>query len=103
MRSRLSHPGGLVSRSCPTYRQPSRRRDRSACDRCILPVLDHAGRALLIAGLGVYPNLGVIMLRVARRQAHFGEVPLPADPDTLILHHGSPRAMVQGSYWDTAG
>ncbi|MFG3656451.1 hypothetical protein [Streptomyces sp. NPDC047706] len=23
----------------------------------------------------------------------------PADPDTLILHHGSLRAMVQGSYW----
>ncbi|MFF0093651.1 hypothetical protein ACFYSF_27325 [Streptomyces canus] len=25
---------------------------------------------------------------------------LPADPDTLILHHGRLRAMVQGSYGD---
>jgi aminoglycoside phosphotransferase (APT) family kinase protein len=42
----------------------------------------------------------VVMLRVACRQVHFGEVVVPADPDTLILHHGSLRAMVQGSYWD---
>ncbi|MDC0769721.1 phosphotransferase family protein [Streptomyces sp. HD] len=42
----------------------------------------------------------VVMLRIAYRQAHFGEVDVPADPDTLILHHGSLRAMVQGSYWD---
>ncbi|MGW0579850.1 phosphotransferase family protein [Streptomyces sp. NPDC002920] len=42
----------------------------------------------------------VVMLRIAYRQAYFGEVALPADPDTLILHHGSLRAMVQGSYWD---
>ncbi|MCD9877296.1 hypothetical protein [Streptomyces guryensis] len=34
--------------------------DRNAYDRCIFHVLDHEGRALLIAGLGVYPNLGVI-------------------------------------------
>ncbi|MER5941515.1 phosphotransferase family protein [Streptomyces sp. NPDC001928] len=42
----------------------------------------------------------VVMLRIAYRQAHFGEVAVPADPDTLILHHGSLRAMVQGSYWN---
>ncbi|MFD5080222.1 phosphotransferase family protein [Streptomyces sp. NPDC058371] len=42
----------------------------------------------------------VVMLRVAYRQAHFGEVAVPADPDTLILHHDSLRAMVQGSYGD---
>lgn len=34
--------------------------DRNAYDRCIFHVLDHHGRALLIAGLGVYPNAGVI-------------------------------------------
>ncbi|MER5889887.1 hypothetical protein ABT160_39185 [Streptomyces sp. NPDC001941] len=34
--------------------------DRNAYDRCIFQVFDHAGRTLLIAGLGVYPNLGVI-------------------------------------------
>jgi aminoglycoside phosphotransferase (APT) family kinase protein len=42
----------------------------------------------------------IVMLRVAYRQAYFGEVAVPARPDTLILHHGSLRAMVQGSYWD---
>ncbi|WP_043683296.1 phosphotransferase family protein [Streptomyces xylophagus] len=41
----------------------------------------------------------IVMLRVAYRQVHFGERAVPADPDTLILHHGSLRAMVQGSYW----
>src|SRR3954451_16876608 len=34
--------------------------DRNAYNRCIFQVFDHDGRALLIAGLGVYPNLGVI-------------------------------------------
>ncbi|MEV6110187.1 hypothetical protein AB0M28_36605 [Streptomyces sp. NPDC051940] len=34
--------------------------DRNAYDRCIFHVFDHHGRALLILGLGVYPNTGVI-------------------------------------------
>lgn len=34
--------------------------DRNAYDRCIFHVIDDGGRALLILGLGVYPNLGVI-------------------------------------------
>ena len=34
--------------------------DRNAYDRCIFHVFDHEGRALLITGLGVYPNTGVI-------------------------------------------
>nr|WSX52909.1 hypothetical protein OG409_30675 [Streptomyces sp. NBC_00974] len=34
--------------------------DRNAYDRCIFHVFDHAGRAVLIVGLGVYPNAGVI-------------------------------------------
>ncbi|MER6080831.1 phosphotransferase family protein [Streptomyces sp. NPDC001833] len=42
----------------------------------------------------------IVMLRIAYRQVYFGEAAVPADPDTLILHHGSLRAMVQGSYWD---
>jgi hypothetical protein len=33
--------------------------DRNFYDRCILHVLDPSGQALLIAGGGVYPNLGV--------------------------------------------
>ncbi|MFJ5078467.1 hypothetical protein ACIP8Z_28230 [Streptomyces sp. NPDC088553] len=34
--------------------------DRNAYDRCIFHVFDHTGRALLVAGLGVYPNTGVV-------------------------------------------
>ncbi|MEU6826494.1 hypothetical protein ABZ921_38315 [Streptomyces atriruber] len=34
--------------------------DRNAYDRCIFHLFDHQGRALLILGLGVYPNTGVI-------------------------------------------
>ncbi|MFJ3699202.1 hypothetical protein ACIPW9_34630 [Streptomyces sp. NPDC090052] len=34
--------------------------DRNAYDRCIFHVFDHRGRALLVVGLGVYPNTGVI-------------------------------------------
>ncbi|MGW0396041.1 hypothetical protein ACWDYJ_35310 [Streptomyces sp. NPDC003042] len=34
--------------------------DRNAYDRCIFHVFDHAGRAVLILGLGVYPNAGII-------------------------------------------
>ncbi|MEU6993522.1 hypothetical protein ABZ953_23070 [Streptomyces sp. NPDC046465] len=34
--------------------------DRNAYDRCIFHLFDHRGRALLILGLGVYPNTGVI-------------------------------------------
>ncbi|MEU8775647.1 hypothetical protein [Streptomyces sp. NPDC048606] len=34
--------------------------DRNAYDRCIFHVFDHTGRALLVLGLGVYPNTGVI-------------------------------------------
>ncbi|MEW2559848.1 phosphotransferase family protein [Streptomyces griseorubiginosus] len=41
----------------------------------------------------------IVMLRIAYRQVYFGEVVVPDDPDTLILHHGSLRAMVQGDYW----
>ncbi|WP_037670871.1 hypothetical protein [Streptomyces griseus] len=34
--------------------------DRNAHDSSVFHVFDHEGRALLVAGLGVYPNLGVI-------------------------------------------
>ena len=45
----------------------------------------------------------IVGLRIAYRQAHFGDVSVPQDPGMLILHHGSLRAMVQGSCWDEAG
>ena len=40
----------------------------------------------------------VVMLSVACRQVHFGESAVPADQHSLILHHDSLRAMVQGGY-----
>ncbi|MFF1453539.1 hypothetical protein ACFVYF_36180 [Streptomyces sp. NPDC058274] len=42
--------------------------DRNAYDRCIFHVFDHQGRALLILGLGVYPNVGVIDAYATLRQ-----------------------------------
>ena len=42
----------------------------------------------------------IVMLRVAYRRVYFGEVAVPADPDTLILHHRGLRAMVEGSNRD---
>lgn len=42
----------------------------------------------------------IVMLRVAYRQAYFGEVAVPADPDTLILHQDGLRAMVRGECGD---
>ncbi|MEU6979997.1 phosphotransferase family protein [Streptomyces sp. NPDC046371] len=44
----------------------------------------------------------IVMLRIAYRQAYFGEVDVPADgqgTDALILHHATLAAMVQGRYW----
>jgi len=44
--------------------------DRNAYDRCIFHVFDHEGRALLILGLGVYPNVGVIDAYATLRTGH---------------------------------
>ncbi|MFC8510109.1 phosphotransferase family protein [Streptomyces sp. NPDC057411] len=41
----------------------------------------------------------IVMLRIAYRQAYFGEVEVPENPDSLILHHATLAAMVQGRYW----
>ncbi|MFI6684340.1 phosphotransferase family protein [Streptomyces sp. NPDC050485] len=41
----------------------------------------------------------VVMLRIAHRQLHFGEVEPPSDPDALIMHRASLEAMVRGTYW----
>ncbi|MEV6835932.1 phosphotransferase family protein [Streptomyces sp. NPDC051133] len=45
----------------------------------------------------------IVMLRVAYRQVHFKESAVPADPDRLILHHDTLRAMVQGSDREAVG
>ncbi|MFD3517599.1 hypothetical protein [Streptomyces sp. NPDC058657] len=45
----------------------------------------------------------VVMLRIAYRQVHFGEVRVPEDPDVLVLHPASLEAMVRGTYWRELG
>ncbi|MCU1498950.1 MAG: Acyl-CoA dehydrogenase family er 11 [Acidimicrobiales bacterium] len=43
---------------------------------------------------------GVIMRRVTERSVLFGEAERPADPDEMILHRTTLRAMLDGTYWD---
>lgn len=43
---------------------------------------------------------GVVMFRIARRQATFGEAEMPEDPDQAILHHAHLRDLLDGTYWD---
>jgi len=43
----------------------------------------------------------IVMFRIGRRQAHFGESEIPADPDDMIPHRAAIEAMLAGSYWDT--
>jgi aminoglycoside phosphotransferase (APT) family kinase protein len=42
---------------------------------------------------------GIVMFRIARRQAHFGEAALPADVDDMIAHRRMLERMLEGSYW----
>jgi len=58
--------------------------DRNFYDRCIFHVLDTQGSAMMITGLGVYPNLGVIdayatVRRGDEQHAIRMSGPLPAD------------------------
>jgi len=41
----------------------------------------------------------VVMSRVARRQVLFGEIPMPDDPDDMIMHRASLEQMLEGRYW----
>jgi aminoglycoside phosphotransferase (APT) family kinase protein len=42
---------------------------------------------------------GIVMFRIARRQATFGEAEMPENPDEAILHHVHLRNMIEGDYW----
>jgi aminoglycoside phosphotransferase (APT) family kinase protein len=44
---------------------------------------------------------GIVMFRIGRRQAYFGEAAIPADPDDMIPHRPAIDAMMEGSYWNT--
>ncbi|MFD5630204.1 phosphotransferase family protein [Streptomyces sp. NPDC127072] len=74
------------------------RRDR--VERRYAELTGHTPRDMDFYTLYAALRHAIVMLRIAYRQAHFGEIAVPRDPDTLILHHDSLRAMVQGSYWD---
>jgi aminoglycoside phosphotransferase (APT) family kinase protein len=42
---------------------------------------------------------GIVMFRIARRMAHFGEVRLPPDVDDMIAHRRMLERMLAGAYW----
>ncbi|MFF3652931.1 phosphotransferase family protein [Streptomyces sp. NPDC002181] len=72
---------------------------RADIERRYAELTGHTPRDMEFHTLYAALRHGIVMLRIAYRQAHFGEVEIPADPDSLILHHASLRAMVQGTYW----
>jgi aminoglycoside phosphotransferase (APT) family kinase protein len=41
----------------------------------------------------------VIMFRIARRSAHFGEAEIPQDVDDMIIHRAMVEKMLDGAYW----
>ncbi len=43
----------------------------------------------------------LVMARVGQRQVHFGEVEPKDDPEEMIMHISTLRAMVEGTYWDS--
>ncbi|MFC3571805.1 phosphotransferase family protein [Streptomyces yaanensis] len=75
---------------------------RENVERRYAELTGHSPRAMDFYTLYAALRHAIVMLRVAYRQVHFNEAAVPSDPDTLILHHDSLRAMVQGSYWDEA-
>jgi aminoglycoside phosphotransferase (APT) family kinase protein len=44
-------------------------------------------------------RFAVVMSRIARRHAHFGEIAMPEDPDDMITHRAGLERMLAGTYW----
>ncbi|KOT80331.1 aminoglycoside phosphotransferase [Streptomyces rimosus subsp. pseudoverticillatus] len=59
----------------------------------------HTPRAMDFHTLYAALRHAIVMLRVAYRQVHFGEMPAPADPDALIMHRAALETMIEGRYW----
>ncbi|MEV6400711.1 phosphotransferase family protein [Streptomyces sp. NPDC051907] len=72
---------------------------RDAVERRYAELTGHTPRDMDFYTLYAALRHAIVMLRVAYRQVHFGEVEPPREPDGLILHHAGLAAMVQGSYW----
>jgi aminoglycoside phosphotransferase (APT) family kinase protein len=55
-----------------------------------------------LAFYGTYAAIqwGIVFLRTGRRQAHFGEITMPENPDELMHHRESLEKMAVGQYWD---
>ncbi|MFE5937884.1 phosphotransferase family protein [Streptomyces sp. NPDC056470] len=75
---------------------------RDAVERRYADLTGHTPRDMEFHTLYAALRHAIVMLRVAYRQAHFGEVRVPGtgeNVDSLILHHATLAAMVRGSYW----
>jgi aminoglycoside phosphotransferase (APT) family kinase protein len=59
----------------------------------------HAPRHLDFYTLLAALRHGIVMFRIARRAAHFGEAELPADVDDMISHRRMLERMLAGEYW----
>jgi aminoglycoside phosphotransferase (APT) family kinase protein len=59
----------------------------------------HAPRDLDFYTLYAALRHAIVMFRIARRAAHFGEGTLPADPDSVIPHRAMLETMLAGTYW----
>lgn len=44
---------------------------------------------------------GIVFTRTSRRAAHFGDAPMPDDPDEAIMHRATLEAMMAGTYWSS--
>jgi aminoglycoside phosphotransferase (APT) family kinase protein len=42
---------------------------------------------------------GIVMTRAMGRRVHFGEHPMPDDPQDLVLHRASIERLLAGTYW----
>lgn len=72
---------------------------RDAVERRYAALTGHTPREMEFHTLYAALRHAIVMLRVAYRQVHFGEVEVPENPDSLILHHATLAAMVRGDYW----
>ncbi|MFZ0665334.1 MAG: phosphotransferase family protein [Acidimicrobiales bacterium] len=55
-----------------------------------------------LAFYGTYAAIqwGIVFLRTGARQAHFGEITFPDNPDDLLHHRHTLAKMAEGTYWD---
>ncbi|UNO43454.1 phosphotransferase family protein [Streptomyces sp. MST-110588] len=72
---------------------------RPAVERRYARLTGHTPRDMDFHTLYAALRHAIVMLRVAYRQVHFGEIPVPEDPDALIMHRTALEAMMENRYW----